>query len=204
MFDDFPEENNPYLIMKANFLFLLVLFIIISSSSVVFALDGNRKGFIIGIGAGASCVNMDFESPIKSEFKTGLATSLKIGGGISNQFVLYYVRNASWISYQIETEAYSYKGQKEIFVTGISGLGVTYYFSPESPSWYFLGAIGIGDVATPFADDSGSESGSAFMAGGGYEFSPHAHVEGTILMADIDDVGLKTNAFQMSVNYLWY
>lgn len=196
--------------MKRKLLLLLVSFIVISLSNVAFALDGNRKGLIIGIGAGAAYVDMDFESPIKSESKVGLATSLKIGGGITDQFALYYVRNASWFSYQMKAE-YVYNGQtlkeeldKETFVTGISGIGATYYFKTEAPSGYILGAIGIGDVATPFADDSHSESGSAFMIGGGYEFSPHVHAEGTVLMADIDDAHLKTNAIQITINYLWY
>lgn len=196
--------------MKRKLLFLLVLFVVISLSHSAFALDGNRKGFIIGIGAGASYVDMDFESPYTSESKIGLATSLKIGGGITDQFALYYVRNASWFSYQIKAEqvingqTYRAEGDKETFITGISGIGATYYLKTEAPSGYILGGIGIGDVATPFADDSDSESGSAFMIGGGYEFSPHVHVEGTILMTDIDDAHLKTNAIQVTINYLWY
>ncbi len=37
--------------MKVKFLLSMVSFIIFLLSSDVFALDGNRKGFIIGIGA---------------------------------------------------------------------------------------------------------------------------------------------------------
>ena len=164
-----------------------------------FALDGERKGFIIGVGAGLHRVNMDYDNIDDPDAKFGLATSLKIGGGITNQFTLYYVRNASWFKFEEDHKSYT-------AVTGISGIGATYYFSPTAPSGYILGAIGVGDIDAPFEDDVDGETGSAFMIGGGYEFSPHVHIEGTFISTDIDFeyMDLTTRAFQITINYLWY
>lgn len=185
--------------MKIKFLLWMTL-LVFGCSWNAYALDGERKGFIIGIGAGLHRVSMDYEGPYADpDEEFGLATSLKIGGGITNQFALYYVRNASW---------YKLEGYDDSFtaVTGISGIGATYYFSPTAPSGYILGAIGVGDIDAPFEDDIDGETGSAIMIGGGYEFSPHVHIEGTFISTDIDvgPTDLTTRAFQVTINYLWY
>ncbi len=126
---------------------------------------------------------------------------MKLGGGITNQFALYYVRNASW---------FSSDGSNTTFLVGISGLGASYYFSPSAPSAYILAAIGVGDIAAPFESDIQSETGDATMIGGGFEVNDHLHLEATILTTEIDDSSgfsnftLKTSSIQFTINYLWY
>ena len=177
------------------------------TSQVVSAFDNNRKGFIIGIGAGLQTVDTDFNylgSNIGSDSESGLATSFKIGGGITNQFALYYVRNASWFS------APYFDGFATSDITysiGILGLEAVYFLSPSSSSAYLLGAIGIGDISAPFEEDIESDTGDAFMFGGGYEISEHVQVEATLLSTDIDGgsgINLESSSFQLTVNYVWY
>lgn len=173
------------------------------------AFDGFRSGFMVGLGAGYQTIDVDysyFGLEIASESYTGPATSLKIGGGVSDQFLLYYVRNASWYT------APSFDGFQTKDVTvlmGISGLGGTYYFSPEAPSVYILGAFGLGDFAAPLESDIEDDTGGAVLLGGGYEISDRVHLEATILSTDIessDDSNLhvESSSIQVTFNYLWY
>lgn len=187
--------------------FFAFCFLIMSQSSNAF--DDNREGFIVGLGAGFQTINIDFNysgSEVRSDSEGGFATSFKIGWGITNQFSLYYVRNASWYSAAYDD---GFSISDITYTIGIDGVGATYYLSPSSPSGYLLGAIGIGDISAPFESDIGSDTGSAIMFGGGYEASEHIHLEATFLTTNIDSLdnellNLKTSSIQFTVNYLWY
>lgn len=168
--------------MRITFV-LMVLFI----SSQTFAMDGNRQGFVLGFGIGGHTIdvnnNVDY---------SGLATSFKIGGGFNQNFLLYYVRDASWYSVNSGTT----------FVSGITGVGGSFYLSANAPSVYILGGIGIGDLAAPFETNVSSSTGDAVLFGLGFEFSPHVSIEGKILNTDID--GLETSSLLVTFNYLLY
>jgi len=136
-----------------------VLIFYVMSSHAALALDDSRKGFSIGVGAGIHTVSVDNtaddfgfslnSSSSISEF--GIATSFKIGGGITEQFSLYYVRSASWYD------------DTSVFTTGLAGIGAAYYLSPTAPSIYFHGAVGIGDLGAPFASNIEVQTGTAAM-----------------------------------------
>lgn len=175
-------------------------------SQAASAFDNNRQGFILGLGIGLHTIDLDYKSSgttVQSNSESGIATSFKIGGGITNQFALYYVRNASWYN-----APYAF-GSNATYTVGISGLGATYYFSPTAPSGYVLGAIGIGDIDAPFESNVEADTGDAFMIGGGYEVSKGVHLEATYLVTDLDSsdissLTLETSSIQFTVNYLWY
>lgn len=179
----------------------IVFACLIFISQVAYALDGNRQGLIIGLGVGYH--NLDMEpyydgTKLGSSSEKGLATSFKIGSGLSNQLAVYYVRNASWFDMDTETT----------FIIGISGVGGTYFLSPTAPSVYFLAAYGIGDMSAPF-EDIEPDTGSAVMLGGGYEIDKHRNLEVTFLNTDIESSGdslltLKSSSVQFTFNYLWY
>ncbi len=182
---------------------------ILFTATPALAFDGNRQGFILGLGAGVHSTGIDFIYDgynDLSQSKSGLATSAKIGGGITNQFALYYVRNASWYN------APYFDGftTTDITVTiGLSGLGASYFLAPTAPSAYFLAALGIGDISAPFESNIKSDTGSAFMVGAGYEFSKHLMAEATILTTNIvsaDDnlLNIKSLSLQVTINYLFY
>ena len=190
-----------------KFCYLAVLLLI--NIPVANAFDDSREGFVLGLGAGFHNFNEDFNydgAKISSLSRNGLATSFKIGAGITDQVLLYYVRNASWFSAPyfngITTSDITY-------TVGISGVGVTYYFSPSAPSSYILGAVGVGDISAPFEKGVAPDTGSALMFGGGYEVSEHVQLEATVLTTKItsqDDshLTLKSSSFQLTANYLWY
>ncbi len=180
------------------------------ATSPAYAFDDNREGFILGFGVGFHNLKENYTSSgsnVSSRSEGGLATSFKIGGGITDQFALYYVRNASWFS------APYFDGvttRDAAYTIGLSGIGASYFLAPSAPSGYFLAAIGAGDIATPFEKNSKADTGSAFMFGGGYEFQKNLMLEGTILTTNIQSTGLpppvtlKSSSLQITINYLFY
>lgn len=155
----------------------------------VSAFNNEREGFVLGLGIGIA--NIDYDSGSFSASDTGIATSLKIGYGFTNDFSLYYLRNATFS----EEEGYS-------FAEGITGIGVSKYLNPHGASLYFLGSLGIGDLIN--LDESETETGSAYLLGLGYEFHNHSSVEFTILKTKIDDVDYNSTALQLTYNYTFY
>lgn len=173
------------------------------------AFDDSRQGFLLGLGAGIHTIDLDFRRDgrtLGGESESGIATSLKIGGGLTDQFALYYVRNVSW--YRTEGSNGS-NVQDMTFAVGLMGVGATYFFSPSAPSGYVLGAMGVGDISTPFESNVDADTGSAFMFGGGYELSNHLMLEATVLGTDIEsgdmaELSLETTSFQFTFNYMFY
>ena len=186
---------------------LVIVSILLAAPALAF--DEHRQGFVLGFGAGLHTIDIDFidsGSTIASQSKSGLATSLKIGGGITNQFALYYVRNASWYSAPY-SDGFTVKDIT--YVIGITGIGASYFFSPSAPSAYLLAATGVGDITAPFESGVSSDTGSAYMFGAGYEFSNHAMFEATLLStkldsADISTLSVESSSLQITLNYVFY
>lgn len=195
--------------MKIKTLKYVLVFMGLVLSQAVSAFDNNRQGFILGLGIGLHNIDVDFKSSgfqTVSESESGIATSFKIGGGITDQFALYYVRNASWYS---TTVTDGFTTMDVTYTVGISGLGATYYFAPTAPSGYILGAFGIADGAAPFESNVEEYDGNAYMIGGGYEVSKGLHLEATYLVtdqenSDFSQIKLESSSIQFTVNYLWY
>lgn len=191
--------------MRAFKYFLFVVMVLSATQS--FAFDNQRSGFVLGLGAGFHSTDIDFTfngSTFASESESGLATSFKIGGGITDQFMLYYVRNASWF-----TAPYfdGFTTRDETYTLGLSGIGASYFLSPSAPSAYFLGALGAGDLTVPSQGES--ETGSAAMIGAGYEFQSHVTFEATLMSTDINSssinaLGLESRSLQFTINYTFY
>jgi len=187
----------------------LLLSLIVLSNSPAFAFDNNRQGFILGFGAGFHTIDSDViynGYKLGSDSNSGIATSFKIGAGLTDQFALYYVRNASWYSAPYSD---GFTTKDITYTMGIMGLGATYFLSPSAPSGYLLGAIGAGDLSAPFESGISSDTGSAFMLGAGYELNNHFMVEGTWQSTNIDSaddplLSIESSSFQVTINYVFY
>ena len=179
------------------------------SATPALAFDDNRQGFILGLGAGFHTLKENYTNNgnnVGSRSEGGIATSFKIGGGITDQVALYFVRNASWFSAPYYINGVTTRDAT--YTIGLSGIGVSYFLTPSAPSGYFHAAIGVGDIATPF-ESTKPDTGSAFMFGGGYEFTKNIMIEGTLLTTHIQDtslppVTLKSSSLQFTINYLFY
>jgi len=179
------------------------------SANPALAFDENREGFILGLGAGLHSIKNDYSlngNSYLTESKSGLATSFKMGAGITNQFALYFVRNTSWFSTPV-TNGVTTKDAHA--VVGISGIGANYYFEPAAPSGYMLAAVGGSDYAFPFESNITTKKGGALMLGGGYEFDKHVMFEVTLLATSVADPAnsndkIQSSALQFTLNYMFY
>lgn len=180
-----------------------VLIALLFTAAPAFAFDDQRSGFILGVGAGFHLLHDNITTNgynLTSKSEAGLATSFKIGAGITDRILIYYVRNASWFS-----APYGNTGKNAIYTIGLSGIGTTIFMAPTAPSGYFLAAVGSGDISAPF-ENATPNTGSALMLGGGYEYRKNLMFEGTVLATSIPsgNVTLKSASLQFTINYLFY
>lgn len=182
---------------------------VLLSATPALAFDDNREGFILGLGAGFHSIKNDYTLngvSYLNESKSGLASSFKIGGGITNQFSLYFVRNASWFTTPLTIGSTTKEAHA---VVGMGGIGATYYFETTAPSGYMLGAIGGSDYAFPLESNVTTRTGGAIMLGGGYEFEPHVMFEVTVVGTTVSEpcntqMKTQSSALQFTLNYMFY
>jgi opacity protein-like surface antigen len=173
------------------------------------AFDGHRKGFVLGFGAGLGMTSFtqtlgagSLSATSDRENKAGLATDFRIGGGFNEQFLLYYVNRASWISLE------NVFGNSVTIVSSVGLLGATYYFQSASPSPYVHGLLGLSSWDAPFESDTDALTGLGFGGGVGYEFSPHWSIEGSLNYSrpskTVQGIEVSTDAtsLQITVNGL--
>jgi len=152
----------------------------------------SRQGFMGGLGIGYHRTSFDNNL---MDTESSVATSIKIGYNFTEQLSLQYVRNVSW-----------YSPNDDLLYSGIMGIGATYYFQPLLQTAYVSIVAGLGDYGN--IDNETSDTGSAFMATVGYEFSPHWQAEASWLKTSIDydynDLTIDSSSIQLLINYSWY
>jgi len=125
------------------------------------ALDDQRQGFFVSVGAGYSTSEY-IDNSFASASRQGLGTSFRIGGGFNNRTIGYYVRHVAW-SAELENSL------------GFSGAGVAHYFSPTSKSAYINAAVGFGDSV----NHACLKLISPWSSGSSYYASTFARLEGS-------------------------
>jgi hypothetical protein len=162
--------------------------------------SAERKGFLIGIGAGPalhrragftvrnSAGTAIFSTPATSSF--AVVTDFKIGYAPSDQILLYYVNKAAF------TQDDSYDA------VGLSGVGVTYMLRPTTPSAFFTGSIGAG-AGRDLIETSDPESGMGFSFGAGFEFARHWSFDGDVVFVRLGERDSHV-VFKGGINFLFY
>jgi len=120
------------------------------------AFDGERKGFMLNIGAGFG----QTYSAFGANNSTGFVTDFKIGGGPSNKVQIYYTNRVLW---------YGSEFTSTTFAKGISAAGVSYFLKQQSPSLFFSGALGLGVINS--SSGRSSDPGFGFTLGLGFELA---------------------------------
>ena len=168
--------------------------------------NGERKGLIIGFGLGPSYTYIDSEIDGKSQYlsKGGLGVDFKLGYGTDERFQIYYSHKMAMFNLGRFDDAYNeyfdeigkmtIKGVAYLFfmpfmITFVPftishttiGIGASYYFEDDIPSWFIDAGIGISICADPYAEeldfnDNLDTDGPGFSLGFGYEFSKHYNV----------------------------
>ncbi len=180
-----------------------VLGFLFSSPNDCFAFDGQRRGFILGIGLGGGYSTFTqtnsrtFNTGTQSftsarENKIAIISDFKIGYAPSNLVEIYWSSKVSWFGFEDVTIANSF-----------GGLGITYHFNPQAPAPFINGGLGFSSWAAPFESGAESLRGTGFFAGGGYEFSPHWRLEGNLFWGkpdtDFPGVNISTSSFTFKV-----
>lgn len=164
---------------------------VIVTATSVFALDGTRKGFVIGFGVGPGMTSYTVEDSDR-ESKFAAATDFKIGGGISEKLLVYYENRVSWFSHDLPTESVT-------AANGIGLAGVSYYFKADVPSFYVLGSVGLSSWSYPFESTSDTWAGFGVSAGAGYEFAKHFSAEATVNWGNPGKDNVTVNALSVLV-----
>jgi hypothetical protein len=206
---------------KSVFLILMVLIMLFLISNA-YAFDGKRKGFFLGGGLGPGFTSFketitysgwfDGESSESSDWesKFGLMTNFKIGYAPSDVVEIHYTNKISWFASKVYFFGES-MGEDVTMASGLSALGVTYYFKPEAPSPFIAGGVGLSTLSLPFESHSEIKFGGGLFAGGGYEFTRHFSVELDLIWGKVSDlalfgIGSSTNVLSvtLTVNALAY
>jgi len=144
------------------------------------AFDGNRKGFLLGFGAGAGVASYsqnlkitlpDIPPDRTSSQKTSfaIATNFKLGWGLTDKFLVYYLAEVAWFQHDDVfiydnprtpekethwvTDGFDAPSKSIWIASGLMGLGASYYLGDDSP-WYVSAAGGLSTWTAPFENDN--------------------------------------------------
>ncbi|MDD5530630.1 MAG: hypothetical protein PHX21_11485 [bacterium] len=187
----------------------IFLFVLLSITTIVYGWDGKRNGFILGGGLGGGSIiykqtleNIYSGAKIESETETslGFQTNFQIGFAPSENLEIYWSSKQSWFGL---TNIY---GDEVLIMTGVAGLGASYFFSNNAPSPFVSGVLGYSSWST--SDEA--LLGVGMCIGGGYEFYSHFSIDGDIVWGLPSDtqngVKLTTNVIglRLTVNVCGY
>ena len=172
---------------KFPILILCIVFLLLPTQS--FALDGDRKGFIFGLGLGAQGTvysssasasgikdSFGYSGNHGTDFMAGLSSDVKIGWGITSDYEIHYFNKAAWNTLKNSENDYLAN------FNGVSGFGGTFFIpfgmSTTWPSAPFL-SLGYGNAfwAAPQKALSLPFEGNGYYIGIGYEFTQHVRLE---------------------------
>jgi hypothetical protein len=189
------RNKNPVIVIVA-----LVMTVFATSA---LAFDDTRKGFLIGLSGGGGYQTFSADVSDERQNKFAFGTDFRIGGGINEQFALYFDNRVSWFG--VGEEQWT---EGDIVAWSVTGLGASYYLEPEAPTVYVQGSIGYSGWAWMDQLNEYGGHGFGFTAGAGYEFSPHAGIDAMLMWGkpedDVSEYKVDALAILVTVGYTWY
>lgn len=177
--------------MKIKAILITTALLMIVAPLTSSAFDGDRKGFMLNLGAGFGQGKVSWDGG--SADNTGFGTDFKIGGGPSSQVLVYYTNRALW---------YKPDNARSNWVNGMSAAGVSYFLKPQSPCFFFSGALGMGVLTE--SDGRDGESGFGFTLGVGYEIVRSFIAEITFMHAGLSgDYNDNPSISNIMVTFSW-
>lgn len=197
---------------------MLVVWILLVAISPAYSFDDERKGLVLGIGAGLNPLsamrgtdNPGTDDSVElKENALGLGISFLIGWGLTSSDVLAFDVNASFFSSDLYGDSseqvfrgaswYHYFGNPGRSAFGVLGYG-RYQYDWHGSRHYFC----QGSECDPPPDTPGSSERTGYLAGGGYEFNKHWQV-GVFIAGGKDDYdsGFSFVHVNILVQYTWY
>ena len=150
-----------------------------------YAFDGKHKGFLLGGGLGVGVDTVRPEISDRGNFITirgddvsyaALGTDFKIGGGVSERTLLYFHSQSAWFG---DTDI---NGNDVTFASSVTGLGVTWFTTPNPHSFFLTGTMGIATFDLPLEDNFQAWTSFGVILGVGYEFARHWSVDGSFVI----------------------
>lgn len=202
-----------------NVLLVLVVHFSLIIPSQVAAWDGQRKGFIFGVGGGVAInkTTSTMGNTSISENYTGMDISARMGYAPSNTFELYVFDNISIFNETYLDTIPKYVlwpwGEKMVVEKQLShfggGIGARFYLEETAPSFLFEVGFGICYFGDPVFQDTPTAASYGLAAG--YEFSRHwsaklGFLAATVGYSDYVVPGKKSSiyTFTFTVNVLGY
>lgn len=181
----------------------LLLALTAASSGAIAGQD--RQGFIVGLGIGPSSVSVQSDTVDDSE--SGLATSFMIGGGVTNQVTIYYLNDVVFFN-RDTVDAFG-DTNSDLWAAGLTGIGLSYYFSALAPSAYIGGAFGLTSMADLVDAEISSYRGNGFSFTVGFEFARHVSVELNLIRGDLENEDNSADTPDLAANrvlfkWVWY
>lgn len=187
---------------------LIGAFILLSIEASAF--DGERRGFILGLGIGPGLtsykqtVSYAGSSESASESKFGFQTDFKIGYAPSNNLAIYYSSKVSWFGME------NIMGDNITIANGLAAAAFGYYFEEEGPTPFITGGAGLASWNPVFTSNAEVWRGFGMYFGGGYEFANHFEICGNLIWGNPTtsegNYKLSTNSviFQLTLNFMAY
>lgn len=186
----------------------IAVLVLLCVTTVAGAFDGERQGFILGIGVGTGLTSYtytvsediyggDVSVTLDRENTFPFMSDFKIGYAPNDLVEIYYMNKVSWFNDDVLFV------DEVMVANGLGGVGVTYFFQPVAPSFFLTGGIGFSSWAYPFEENAPDPwRGFGLTAGGGYEFAPHWYVAGDVSWGkpSTDEFGPDLSANALSVN----
>ena len=178
--------------------------------------QAQRKGFILGfgIGPGQTYINQSQNGlgldRTYAKMKTALATDFKIGYAPSERLALHWFSNTTWfragdVSFFDRGSGRVEKKQSVIALSGVGGLGVTYFGGPMPSAHYVKAGVGVSTWAYPFLDREGEGAtyGLGLLLGFGREFAKHWTMDVDSFWGrstdDVAGIDIANNTFSLKV-----
>jgi hypothetical protein len=151
------------------------------------AFDGNRKGFVLGGGIGASATSLKYQALVDEsewESKGAMVTDFQIGFGLNDQLLITCFSHVNWysdVSFWGDATVHDFVhgGGSTTVANGISGVRVSHFLKKMPPCFVITGGVGISNILYPLKENKHIAWGFGIWGGLGYEFSPHWIVAAT-------------------------
>ena len=181
----------------------LVVLLNILPANDGYAQNNERKGFILGFGAGISHNSYQFSSggfEGEKENVTAVATNFKLGFAPTNQIAIYWNSQVAFFNMD---DGF---GDNIFTLNGIGGLGGSYFLNETAPSIYVNAIVGFSNWGSISDSTTDNLTGFGFGIGGGYEFARHwtADCNLTIGKPKEDSLELDVSSVRVTINYLMY
>jgi hypothetical protein len=175
--------------------YVVLVMILVLCAASAFGFDGARKGFVIGggIGLGYATVSVNDVPGAETLTNFGGALDFLIGYAWDEQNMIVFLRDG--VIYSEETVF----GGSLTLAQGFSGVGYYHYFGLPGKSFFLTGGLGLQDWTPLESGYEANDYGFGILGGGGYEFTPHVQVYGSLSFGQTSDIFADYTHFQFQI-----